>query len=342
MISINQKESVHLIAVKKTVEWLIDNTEVRVFDPIKFEGYQRQINDAHCNRIVDFLRKDFFLPTAIICATSENYQPESLLRVVDGQHRIHAFRILKRDYADRYIEIKDKEVPVIVIESDDARVEIDTFITINKTSRKVDTSLAFVLKNMINKYSPASDDLSMPRAEYLSVELALDLNTDENCKLWCDKILFEGNPKNTSQLISLNAFVKSTRTLINNFARKKLFVLDWKTQEEIAERIAICKELVLTIWNAVAARWPRLFDGDLEKRRIIQGAIGYSAVNRVVNSLIEAESALTIDSFRDLVTKVFRNISTDESEWLPGGLFPGFSSEAGYAIVARELLNSIK
>ncbi|MDE6604921.1 MAG: DGQHR domain-containing protein [Clostridia bacterium] len=341
MIQIYQKDNIKLYATKKTVDWLVNNTEVSVFDPITFSGYQRQINENHCKKIVDFLCVDFFLPTAIICATSKKFEPESKLRIVDGQHRVYAFRMLQRDHKERYDEIKIKEVPVIVMEMVDEKVEIDTFITINKTSKKVDTSLAIVLKNKINKYA-ASNDLSMPKAEYLAVEIALKLNSDQNCELWFNKILLEGNTKNTPQIITLNAFVKSTRTLINNMAKKKLFLLDWQTEADIQSCISVCQEVIMAIWNSVTARWSDLFDGDMEKRRIIQGPIGYSSINRVVNMLLAEQDGISLNAFKQLIESKIRHISLDEKNWLPGGFFSGFSSESGYSIVASELICSIK
>lgn len=341
MIEIDQKKNIKLTATKKTVDWLVNNTVVSVFNPITFEGYQRQINENHCRKIVEFLCKDFFLPTAIICATSEKFNVDSRLRIVDGQHRVYAFRMLQKEHKDRYDEIKNKELPVIVMEGVDEKVEIDTFITINKTSKKVDTSLAIVLKNKINKYAD-SEDLSMPRAEYLAVEVALKLLTDPDCELWYDKILLEGTTKNTPQLITLNSFVKPTRTLINNLVKKKLLVLDWRTKEEIYGYIAICQEVIMTIWNSVAIRWSDLFNGDLEKRRIVQGPIGYSSINRLVNMLLAKYDNISLNDFKQLIESKIRCISMDENCWLPGGYFSGFSSESGYSIIANELLNSIK
>ncbi|MBD5132696.1 MAG: DGQHR domain-containing protein [Clostridiales bacterium] len=341
MIQLEQKNNVKLFATKKTVDWLVNNTEVSVFDPVSFEGYQRQINEGHCQKIVEFLCVDFFLPTAIICATSKKFEPESTLRIVDGQHRVYAFRMLKRDHRERYDEIKDKEIPVIVMDGVDEKVEIDTFITINKTSKKVDTSLAIVLKNKLNKYA-ASEDLSMPRAEYLAVEVALKLYSNPNCELWYDKILLEGTTKNTPQFITLNAFVKSTRTLINNMVKKKLLVLDWQTKEDIDGYIAICQEAIMSIWNSVAVRWSDLFNSNFENRRIIQGPIGYSSINRLVNMLLAKYNYISLDEFKLMIESNIRRISMDEKCWLPGGYFSGFSSESGYSIIANELLKSIK
>ena len=56
----------------KTVDWLVNNTSVSVFDPIKFEGYQLEINENHCKKIVKYLETKFYLPTPIICACERN------------------------------------------------------------------------------------------------------------------------------------------------------------------------------------------------------------------------------------------------------------------------------
>lgn len=340
MCEIYQRDDVKLIFTTKTVDWLVENTTVKVFDPLTFTGYQRKINDNHCRNLVDYLCKDFFLPTAIICATSENYTSTSPLRIVDGQHRVHAFRMLKEENLRRYEEIKNKEIPIIVMEKVDEKLEIDTFITINKTSRKVDTSLAIVLKNKINKYA-SSDDLSMPKAEYLSVEVALKLN-ECGGELWGDKILLEGTTRNTNQLITLNAFVKSTRTLIKTMEKAYLMVLDWNNESDINSCIDKCLDLINTIWFAASKKWNDLFSGDLDIRRIIQGPIGYSSLNKVVINWMNSNKYKDLTELKTLIQDNFNCFSIESNAWRPGGYFAGFSSEAGYSIIANELIRSIK
>lgn len=55
MTEIKQDSNIKLIQTKKTVDWLINHTEVRVFDPVKFSGYQRKIDLKHRAKIVNFL-----------------------------------------------------------------------------------------------------------------------------------------------------------------------------------------------------------------------------------------------------------------------------------------------
>lgn len=343
MDRLNQGES-KIVQTKKTVDWLVHNTQVNVFNPITFEGYQRSIDEKHCEKIVAYLSEEFFLPTSIICASREEYSPEQKLYIVDGQHRVRAFDMLAKRNPERYEEIKHNEISVIILEQVGEDVEIDTFITINKTSKKVDTSLAYVLKNKIN-YNRASRDIGISKREYLAVELASRLNNPVSyiSSFWEGRISFEGPPaKQSSQLISLNAFVKSMRTFLGCLEKYKIISLDWNNQNELNECINAIERIVNSIWYEARNRWPELFDSDLEKRRIIQGSIGFSSINRfLVNNLKKQDEDMSIDMFIDQIAIWIHSIQCSSNVWLPGGAFSKYSSEAGFSIIAQELMDSI-
>lgn len=341
MKKIYQNPKVSLLQTTKTVDWLINNTSVSVFDPILFQGYQRQIDNKHCYKIVEYIKKDFFLPSSIICALDEDYDSNKKLRIVDGQHRVQAFRILSRDFGLRYKEIKDFEISVIVMEKVDEKSEIDTFITINKTSKKVDTSLAFVLKNKLNE-NYVSDDLNISKKEYLSVELAYLLNTNESNTFWHNKILFEGNPKNSIQYISLNAFVRSTRSFLIALEQNQLINIQWQSQEDITELIELLDGVFDHIWTQVSYKWPDLYYGNFEKRNIIQGAIGFSSINRfIIENLKKTDKPISFDMFKKQIVVWINSINVPSKYWEPGNRFSSYSSESGYKIIVIELLNSM-
>ena len=345
MDKIVQGES-KIIQTKKTVEWLVHNTHVNVFNPITFEGYQRSIDEKHCDSIVQYLSaKDFFLPTSIICASKEKYTPDLKLNIVDGQHRVQAFRVLEQRNSERYKQIKNNEISVIVLEQAEEEVEIDTFITINKTSKKVDTSLAYVLKNKIN-YNRASKDIGISKREYLSVELATLLNApsqSEN-RVWENKISFEGMPaKQTPHLISLNAFVKSMRTFLGCLEKYHIIDLNWNNREELDKCTFAIKRIMDNLWNEIRYKWPELFDSDIEKRRIIQGSIGFSAINRfLVQCIKEKNRNMTVDELIAQIAIWIQSIQYQGWVWLPGERFSKYSSEAGFSIIAQELMDNLR
>lgn len=340
MDRINQgtQSAVKIIQTKKTVDWMTLHTSVNVFDPLTFQGYQRSIDDKHCDKIVAYLKKNFFLPTAVICASRAKFDECCDLYIVDGQHRVEALKRLKDIDPERYMAIKNYELSVIVLEEAEEEVEIDTFITINKTSKKVDTSLAFVLKNRIN-YNRASIDISISKREYLAVELAMALNNSNG--IWENKILFEGQPKQTPQLISLNAFVVSMRSFLYTLQQYGIIPTDWNSNPELSDCIINLQNTMDSIWQQIRDKWPDLFCSDLEKRRIIQGSIGFSSMNRYLIQNLKAESKhMCITDFLDHTAMWIQNIRFDSAVWLPGGRFSKYSSASGYSIIAQELIDS--
>lgn len=325
-------------STSKTVDWLVNNTIVSTFNSVSFEGYQRKIDEKHCQGIVSYLQKCFILPTAIICAC-EAFTDEQRLRIVDGQHRVEAFKILRRDFPERYKAIESNQVPVIVLVGVPIEVEINTFITINKTSKKVDTSLAYVLRNKITREDDGAN-LALSRAEYLAVEVARKLNENNN-EPWGNKILYEGAVKHSNQFISLNSFVSATRVLFNTIGKCGPFSISWSNEDEAQRLSEELSEIINTIWIIVYDKWRTLRSATFEERQIIQGSIGYTSITRTLVKLMKGEKFNTKNEFISFVSKVINKIDIDDSMWLPGGSFSKYSSGSGYKFVSEEMIKSM-
>ncbi|MGI6696249.1 MAG: DGQHR domain-containing protein [Christensenellales bacterium] len=328
----------------KSVDWLAENTKVKTFNKFNFTGYQRKVNEDHVLKIVKYLEKeDFYLPTSIICSSNEVVNEDTVLNIVDGQHRVEAFKRLKENNVKRYLEIKDYQVSVIILEEPSEELEVDTFITINKTSRKVDTSLAYVLKNKININKIGSLDLTSAKAEFLAVELAININMDEN-SLWHNRILLEGNPtKNSYETISLNAFVRTTRLLIGYLDKYKVISLEWKDENEFKEALGNTKNVYLYLWRIIRDRWPNIFISKEEVNlTVLQGTIGVSSINKYIIkqlTLLE-DKEVNLDTIMWLLDKWIKKVDVPEESWYKGEGFSKFSSESGYNLVAQMLMHS--
>ena len=74
MDKISQNKQLDLLQTKKTVDWLVNNTSVNVFNPINFTGYQRQIDNKHCSKIADYLKQDFFFLQLLFVPQIKNIQ----------------------------------------------------------------------------------------------------------------------------------------------------------------------------------------------------------------------------------------------------------------------------
>lgn len=339
MERLNQAKTHSLVQTTKTVSWLVDNTRVAVFDPVTFDGYQRKINDKHCDAIVEYLSSgELFLPTSIICATDKPYDDSSQLRIVDGQHRVEAFTRLKKQNPIAFEKISANEISVVVLENADLRTEIETFITINKTPRKVDTSLALVLMNKLNSEN-ANEISDKMKRDYLAVEAARVLNERES-SLWEDRISYEGTPSKTSyRLVSLNSFVTNVRALLRHLGNCGLVDYNWLDEDEInaqAQRIA---DLLDAIWDAAQRNWPELFEGDDANRRIIQGPIGLASISRFVCLMLKNPDRRPANMARlcDAAAKWIDSIDAPAANWMPGSSYSQFTSGSGYSVIAHDL-----
>ena len=347
---IKQSSECKIIQTKKTVEWLINNTEVRTFNKVTFEGYQRQVNENHVKGIAKYIiesfenkqKNKFFLPTSIICASNQEFSENTKLFIVDGQHRIEAFNYLYNKYREQYQKIKEFELSVIVLEEPSEALEVDTFITINKTSRKVDTSLAYILKGKISRFEKDLNNASLlSRQEYLAVELAIFLNENLESN-WYGRIMLEGNPsKYSHETISLNSFVRSLRVLIRELSNYNVISLDWENEQDLNSILDTLKDFYLYFSKLVINRWPSLFT-DSETGSVIQGSIGVSSLNKfLILKLKEVgKNFYGIDEIKKLLHKWIFDISIDESKWLRGNEFSKYSSEAGFNMIANILLDS--
>ena len=343
METIKQKTDYRIIQDKKTIDWLINNSEVFVFDPLTFKGYQRELEEAHWKKIINYIidNDDFFFPTSIICACDEVYTDNSRLRIVDGQHRIQAFRELEKIHKDKYDKILDKELPIIVLEKIPLTKEIETFININKKGKKVDTSLATVLNHTISD----KDDLEKRKAkiEYIAVEVARELSLKEG-NIWENQICFEGNAKKHNQLISINAFVRSTQFLLSNLDNSGIQIINWDSKIELEQCKIECINLIMYIWELIIKKWPELFSKTVGSNSIIQGPIGYSSINKFIVFLLKKNTINNKNDFKKILEEWINKISVQYTKWIPGesGIsYSNYSSEAGYTFVANALIDSM-
>lgn len=340
MRELKQSGKIKLIQVTKSVDWLVGNTSVDEFNPISFDGYQRTINEEHCKKIVNYLESEFFLPGSIICSTNEDYTEDVELKIVDGQHRIEAFKILSKNNSNRYEEIKNYTLSVIVLEKPKYVDEISTFITINKTSRKVDTSLAYVLRNKL-RHGLEQQQTNLDKREYISVEVAMLINNTIDSK-WYNKIMFEGpRSKNSKELISLNSFVKSTRSLVLTLSKNEIISLDWKDLESVENTKAVVKNIIEELWNIIFEKFSDCFEIPL-RNKVIQGPIGYNSITRFIIQNINELNGITYEQLQLEIPRWIEAIDINPNKWAPGNYYSKFSSESGYRIIVDDLIQSMK
>jgi len=340
---INQKHSGFsgIESTNMTIDELIKVTKVDVFDPKKFEGYQREINEKHVSKIEKFITEEFekgnfLFPSPIICSLREKETEKETLYIVDGQHRVQAFKNIKNKNKNLYDSIKDFEVNIITLIKPTIELEVETFITINKTSKKVDTSLALIAKTLHSNFE--EKEISA-RKQYILVEIARKLDSSKYSHFY-NNIAWEGTPRSTGKIISLNSFVRAYMPIVNYLNNNNLIDLD--NLSELTKCIDFCLEVINTIWNSIENKWPQLFKNKGDNN-IIQGTIGSSAIVKFINSYLKEKPVVISDmqSLLDEIRIAIQNINSSYENWLPNGLYSSYSSGAGHTIISRLLLDSV-
>ena len=328
-----------------SVDWLVENTMVNKFSIDEkdgsLHGYQREPKDSHIKKIIDYVLKNkFYFPSCIVCSNPADgtdnkkilQQNKKTYFIVDGQHRIEAFRRMKNDpdSQHRYNEIKDYTIPLTILDQVDEKIEISTFITINKTGRKVDTSLALILKNKMDKKYPDEKDAKI---DYLAVELARKMNGDEK-GLWFGQIAFGEKVK--KKALSLNAFVKAIRRNIRMLEKNNLIDLANLKNDSVNTTIDLLQRIQDYIWGSVRKKWPDLFHDEIFSKSVIAGPIGFTSINKYILSQVNDCNA-DENLIREKIENSIECIDCPSKLWLKSDIFATYSSESGYSKIVKIL-----
>ena len=347
-LKIEQKTDFSIECESRTVDWLVENTmanKFRMEDGIVM-GYQREIKNSHVSKIVNYIREnDFYFPSNVVCSIPKE---KKLLEknkkqyfVVDGQHRIEAFRIIKRENPEIYNKIKNYSMPITKLVNVDEATEISTFITINKTSRKVDTSLAYALKKRLEDLGEVS---GINKSDYAAIMLAENVNEDPS-SLWYNQISFEDGKNKSEYLLSLNAFVKAVRRLIRALEKLGLVKLDGNNDDSFKPIIEDIKQILNCIWNNVEKKWSDLFDKDQIQNSVLLGPIGFTSICKYIAYQISKEP-ISSDIKLD-ISRFIKNIGYNSDVWQKEKdptkeNFSKYTSESGYSVIAALLVESYK
>ena len=117
--------------------------------------------------------------------------------------------------------------------------------------------------------------------------------------------------------------------------------LKWNDQNEIDTCLDRLFDLSEHIWREVLYKWNDLYKGDLKKLEIIQGAIGYTSIIRLLGNLIKEKKDLDNEKIKKYISHWITSINITSTDWEPGGKFSTYSSESGYSIVSKDLKSSM-
>lgn len=348
-ILITQQEF-RMYSITLTVDELIEQTEVEYYDSKTNKGYQRPLIPSHYRKIAKYLQSsDPILPTAILTAVNPTQITEGRqiiingkLRVVDGQHRIQGIKHLKDTDMKAFQKIKDFLFPVLmmVISEDDKTHEINAFININKTGKKVSTDLAIQLRDKIRggNLTLIKDNLN----ESIATKVSQNVSKDPN-SLWFEMIKF-GDKNTKGKTISINAFNKSIKEIINNYLITNNYTdesLTYNDFDKIVEEVTL---LVTRAWDIISQVWPGCFNSNMvdpNSEYNIQKGIGVFSLHIILGEQINLSDG-DVDNALKLFHSKLSNSQTEEKHWLLGGDFSLYNSNTGFKHIANYIKNETK
>jgi len=364
-----KQDGIGIILTKLSVEELVDNTVVDVFDSSTgTDGYQRPLIRTQVNSIFEYFKTavNAILPTSIILAINKNdfeayddyFEISNKFRIIDGQHRIAAMEKYLNDYNENddktddekqiYTDFVSWEYPVniMLLDKNDVKeryIEIRAFVDINKKGRKLTTDLADTnIKNIQRKF----DKLYQKDAiHHISTTIVEKLMQDP-MSVWFESIkVGDNNNNNNSKLIGISSFKLSIMSIV------RMYLFDSrgnKASYSMSEILITADFLYLELnqfWITVGDRWEEAFywDTDLGTYRIdsdynIQKSLGVSSLHRIIKHCYRQSSdfAKGMESAQNIISTT----EVEYSSWEVGGEFSNYTSGSGHNKIKNLIIES--
>jgi DGQHR domain-containing protein len=347
-----------------TLDVLMNISTVLVYgeDP---DGYQRQPNVAHYNKIKKYVLNqnpnDYMLPTSIILGadldmiqsniiTEDNHKylilddTAKVFRVVDGQHRIYGLS----EAAKVNPAIGSFPLNVIVVLTTPQN---------RSKSKRINTDLALLAKfdYQIKENSIPIQDVN----QHIAVKAAHALKEAKGNNVWQNAIKFDIHADVTIGIIGISIFAESIKTIIDQYILENPVIVGGEVLGGEA-LITYCKgasdeiaRFLLFVWNEIIRiKWQGAFKEDFVKNDeselvkimynkdyYIQKGLGIKSLNPIIGDIVK-ELGLNNQSRNKIQETIFAS-KVKIDDWKNGGPFSGFNSESGFSKIRQTILNRI-
>lgn len=368
----NNQEYISCVFLFKTVSAL---SEVLVYKQDE-DGYQRQPNRTHYLKIKNYILKNFEsfkFPTSIILGTDKvkiekfikkdscgEYLDidislgEKVFRIVDGQHRIEGIR----EAAKEKPALNDLLLNAIILISPSGHksVELEAFIDINSTAKRISTDLATLARF---DYEIKEKRISEPNPiKHIATKTAFHLKEDYPLSVWSSAVKFDIHSEISLGIVGVTLFRESIEPIVSVYLEKKFIDRGNKNESELISYYDDCARQVAAeiddVWNnIIRKKWSECFLESIAKSEVgelktifysneyyIQKTLGVKVLNGLYSEIIK-QNGITEQSkniFKDLIQKS-KVMSRD---WKKGGPFSGLSSESGFSKIRKMIKNEIE
>lgn len=319
---------------------LVGHTRVDIWHPTNENGYQREVSMQRARKFSNYITTEIS-PPAILANIRDvdkdkiKYEngrleipDETILWLVDGQHRVAGLRELLESSGEKYENI---ELPVVIQVGDSVYQEAKQFVIVNTSQKRVRTDLGerFLqkaakeegLENLIQK--------GIRNIEWIptAIEIVDALNNDHH-SVWHNLIKLPNEPKG-STIVSQKGFSDSLKPLLKEDATY------------FKKRPSYLTPILNQYWEAIKELCPAPFE--VPQKFVMLKTTGvvvlHSILPRVI-SMIGNDSPDKSDFVR-ILEKI--ESLKDYSKWQsPEGEYSKMTGQKGFLIIKMELLDELE
>lgn len=325
------------------------------------EGYQRKPAKSRIAKLMVEMRKGRVdIPTAVLLnardqswraalkshRASEDFyyfdmsDYKGTLSVVDGQHRLEAFRYLYDEDKSRYGSVK---IHLVMMLGATERQELQQFYTVNSTAKSVKTDLALdLLKQQAEQDGRIMTGLIESGQAWKVEAQGITEIMAEQSEIWRDRIRLANEDRGQTTIPSAS-FVVSLKKLLNYPLIKSAS----RTRK---------LEILEAYWAGIRTAMPQPFVKP-DSYTLMKG-IGVWAMHEIlpeVAELVRSDGASLVEpeAYTEVLKPMFENLDGENKNadivngsdfWLTapkGGAAGSYSSSAGKRVLISKLLNGL-
>ena len=318
------------------------------------EGYQRLLEPARGKQFKEYFEKGGFSPVSIMLNVREkvtfsegkdgigtlNVPDSATMRVVDGQHRIAGFLLLgeERENAD------SMSIPVIITNEPDVDIEVEQFLTINRTQVGVPTDLAYEQMFKMDRIAKQRGSGSLSKrvltgSEWIPMAIRI-METLSQEAPWKNRIRFATeNRKASAGKLRSKTMADSLKPIILN-----------DTLAAITNDAEKWADILANYWQAIAKLMPDAFGSP--SQYVVQSRTGTFLFHRLFPTVAEYcrdgdNYEFTEERFEDVLagldflkankwSKADRKLGTPAAPYANMG-----TSEGSYKLALRDMRDAL-
>lgn len=338
------------------VKHMLDRHEIPYLDALRETGYQRLPSMTRVKKLAADLRAGHAdIPTSVLINIRDKEITEYLIEedgmlfllipldskikfyIVDGQHRILAFKQL---YDENFDKWGDYQVQFVAMLGANKELEMKQFYTVNSTAKSVRTDLAYnILAKLSDDDQHIHDTLIMSGTTWKVEGQKLADLLHKKSNVWKNKIRL-ANADKLGTVLPIASLVNSMAPILKSKFFGNMSIND---QYEILE----------AYWMGIKAACPEAF-GDDYKDYALQKGLGVAVLNDLLGDVIEVlrsqgKSVTDIKAYTALTKPMLSGLSAANADgkevsgaefWLSGkhgGAAGAFSSSAGKKLLSAKL-----